>query len=56
MLIKDKMISTRVDAELEGRLRAAADKARRPISQFVRLCLIDAVSEPKPKPKSEIAA
>jgi predicted DNA-binding protein len=48
---KSRSITMRLDAELEARLKAAADKDRRPMSQFVRLVLIDAVSEPKPEPE-----
>jgi hypothetical protein len=44
------MISARVDAELEERVRAAAAKERRPVSQFVRNLLNDAVAKPEPSP------
>jgi hypothetical protein len=49
--MKDRLISARVDAELEERLKAAADKDRRNLSDYVRLVLIDAVSQPKPEPE-----
>ncbi len=44
---KDRSIFLRVDAELEERLRAAAEKQRRPLAQFIRNTLADAVAKPQ---------
>jgi hypothetical protein len=53
-----KMISARVDDELEERVRAAAAKERRTTSQFVRNILVDALDKPEPpaSPKPEVTA
>jgi hypothetical protein len=53
---KDKMIGVRVDAELDARLKAAADKDRRKVGDFVRLVLSDALDEPEQSEKPEVAA
>lgn len=55
---KDKMIGVRVDAELDARLKAAANKDRRKVGDFVRLVLSDALAEHSQTsdPKSEVAA
>lgn len=42
-----RMIGVRVDAELDERLKIAAEKERRPISQFVRNVLTDALDKPE---------
>ena len=43
---KDRMIGVRVDASLEEKLRLAAAKQRRPLGQYVRNALADAVDRP----------
>jgi hypothetical protein len=54
----NRMIGVRVDPELEARLKVAADKERRPVSQFVRNVLSDALDKPAQpaSPKPEVAA
>ena len=53
-----KMIGVRIDPELEARLKVAADKDRRKLSQFVRNVLNDALDKPaQPEgPKLEIVS
>jgi hypothetical protein len=54
-----KMISARVDDELEERVRAAAARERRTTSQFVRNILVDALDKPAQAPatpKPEVTA
>ncbi|MCA1474771.1 MULTISPECIES: hypothetical protein [Bradyrhizobium] len=41
---KDRMIGVRVDAELEQRLKAAAEKDRRKISDMARIILSDGLA------------
>ncbi|MGY2906553.1 hypothetical protein [Bradyrhizobium sp. URHC0002] len=54
----NRMIGVRLDPELDERLKIAAEKDRRPVSQFVRNVLSDALakSEPPTDPKSEVTA
>jgi predicted transcriptional regulator len=49
------MIGVRVDASLEEKLKLAAEKERRTVSQFARNILADAVDKPQPV-KAEVAA
>jgi hypothetical protein len=54
-----KTISVRVDTELEERVTAAAAKERRPVSQYLRNVLNDAIAKPAPgdeASKPEVAA
>lgn len=48
----NKMIGVRVDPELEARLKAAAERDRRKMSDYVRLTLSDALDkQTNPEPK-----
>jgi uncharacterized protein (DUF1778 family) len=51
-------ITTRVDEAMAAQIEKAAARERRPVSQFVRNILADALakSEPPADPKAEIAA
>jgi predicted transcriptional regulator len=53
---KTRLITTRVDEELEERVKAAADRDRRPVSSFVRNVLADAVADQNTKPEHGAAA
>ena len=46
MAANPELISTRVNHDLAERLKDAAALARRPLSQFVRLLLADALDSP----------
>lgn len=52
---KDRSLALRIDAELEDRLKAAAERDRRPLAQFVRNVLADAVAKPHER-QEEFAA
>ena len=54
----NRMIGVRLDPELDERLKIAAEIDRRPVSQFVRNVLSDALDKPDqaPSTKPEVAA
>ena len=43
---KTQSVPVRVDELLREKLQAAADKDRRPLSQYIRILLADAVAHP----------
>jgi predicted HicB family RNase H-like nuclease len=50
--MKTRLVAVRVEEELDDAIKAAAEKERRPVSQYVRNLLADAVA----KSKQELAA
>jgi hypothetical protein len=51
--MKNRMVGARVDAELYSELEAAAEKARRTLSDWVRVTLIVALENSKATPAAE---
>jgi predicted DNA-binding protein len=42
--MKDRTLAVRLDAELDEKLKAAAERERRPLGQYVRNVLSDAMA------------